>query len=121
MIILDSGHMFKLANLDGEVENIVQFVKREGPRYPGNVGHHPGTTMQEMLRVCISRAKYANNQIRCDETTYGVEHMRQAIRWFEERAARLHGRTLSGIIFPIENETTCPKCGHIHCDGGCRK
>lgn len=49
------------------------FVKREGEHFPGNVGHYPGTTMQEVLRVLIDRAKYVNSQIPCLETEMAIE------------------------------------------------
>src|SRR5258707_13345918 len=65
-----------LINLDGVCMQTLQFVKREGEGYPGNIGHHEGTTMQEVLRVLIDRAKYINGQIPCDETLLGIYNMR---------------------------------------------
>jgi hypothetical protein len=50
---LDPGHRYALANLDGDGEDMLTFVKREGMLYPGNVGSHAGTTMQEVLRALI--------------------------------------------------------------------
>ncbi len=45
MKIVDLGHEYTLDSLDGECENRVIFVKREGDGYPGNTGCHPGTTL----------------------------------------------------------------------------
>ena len=119
MKVLDAGHRFSLRHLDGNGEEILQFVKREGEGYPGNIGHCEGTTMQEVLRALISRAKYVDGQIPCHETDKGIELMRGALRWFEIRAARRHGRVFDykGII---EEADTCEKCGHIGCNGECR-
>lgn len=55
MKVIDPGHVYDLRSLDGEQLNRLVFVKREGPSYPGNVGHYPGTTMQEVLRALIDR------------------------------------------------------------------
>jgi energy-converting hydrogenase Eha subunit B len=121
MEILDPGHEYLLGSLDGgEPEGLV-FVKREGPGYPGNIGSHSGTTMQECLRALIDRAKYVNNQIPCSETMAAIDLMRSTILLFELRAARRHGRTLElSASGPIEDEPTCASCGHIGCAGTCR-
>lgn len=131
MKVIDEGHSFELAYLDSPLRtsSLLIFVKREGERYPGNIGHHPGTTMQECLRACIKRAIYVNNQIPCSETRRGIYHMRITIKEFEQRAAQLHGREfyhyvpLSGYSpseVPIEDLPTCIQCGHIGCNGECR-
>lgn len=120
MRVLDAGHRFALRHLDGDGEEILQFVKREGEGYPGNIGHCEGTTMQEVLRALISRAKYVDGQIPCYETDKGIELMRGALRWFEVRAARRHGRIFEDRRNDIELADTCEKCGHIGCEGGCR-
>ena len=119
MRVLDAGHKFALRHLDGPGEEVLQFVKREGKGYPGNVGHYEGTTMQEVLRALISRAKYVDGQIPCYETDKSIELMRGALRWFEVRAARRHGRVFE-CNEPIETADTCEKCGHIGCNGECR-
>jgi hypothetical protein len=136
MQVIDPGHQYVLYVLDsdqGYRENgdhgftpghngaLLTFVKREGSGYPGNVGHYPGTTMQEALRALIHRAKYVNAQIPCEETGQAIEHMRRAIELLELRAARRHGRTppiFKGTAF-VEYHPTCPKCGHIGCEGTC--
>lgn len=133
MRILDAGHEFMLNNLDGTrgEEQTLYFVKREGAGYPGNVGHHSGTTVQEVLRACISRLDYVNNQISDYETQTATEMLKRAIFKLEARAARKHGRSLAtlGLIHvPGTNEEmyftgniaellTCPVCGHIGCTG----
>lgn len=121
MRILDPGHSYVLDSLDGDVPGWLVFVKRQGNGYPGNVGSHAGTTMQECLRALIDRAKYVNNQIPCPETAAAVDLMRTTILLFELRAASRHGRSLS--LTPgrlIEDEPTCAQCGHIGCGGECR-
>ncbi len=118
MEIIDPGHEYTLASLDGAQENRLVFVKREGPGYPGNVGHHPGTTMQEVLRALIDRAEYVFNQIPCYETSDARWHMIQAVALFERRAAIRHGRTAPTPEDALHGKT-CPKCGHVGCDGSC--
>jgi hypothetical protein len=115
----DPGHVYWLSQLDvgsnDHLERRLIFVKRDQPpeAFPGNVGHHAGTTSQEVMRVLIDRAKYVDNQISCQANGLVIFHLRKAILALEERAAKRHGREL-GLTRPdIENEPTCPKCGHI--------
>jgi hypothetical protein len=124
MKILDPGHRYQMDELD-KTDNLtaeLQFVKREGINYPGNVGISPGVTIQEVLRCCINRAIYINMQIPSIHTLRGINHMRNVILEFEERAAERHGRQL---VYPlpldIENVPICKKCGHIQCQGSCRE
>jgi hypothetical protein len=93
--------------------------KREGPGYPGNVGSHPGTNIQEVLRVLIDRLKYLNNQIPDNHNSLALSDLREALWFLEHRAAERHGRFLKVWPWEIELEPTCRKCGHIGCDGTC--
>jgi hypothetical protein len=120
MKVLDPGHRFALRHLDGEGESVLQFVKREGEKYPGNVGHCEGTTMQEVLRALISRAKYVNDQIPCVETQAAIALMEGTVRLFEVRAAALHDRSINITVEEAVNGPTCAKCGHVGCEGSCR-
>jgi hypothetical protein len=43
MRIIDPGHDYILSVYDGEGEQRLTFMKREGPGFPGNIGHYPGT------------------------------------------------------------------------------
>lgn len=118
MKVLDPGHRYELAHLDGEGMSVLQFVKREGDKYPGNVGHCEGTTIQEVLRALIHRAAYVNSQISCPETSDSIYHMAQAIYVLERRAARLHGRPDPGLdesVFGVP----CRGCMHVGCNGAC--
>lgn len=126
MKVVDPGHVYDLAWLDGPVSyqasnpDRLVFVKREGPGYPGNSGHHPGTTMQEVLRAIIHRLKYVDAQIPDDRNETALGFLRLAMFNLEHRAAERHGRTLDVDIIPaIEDQPTCPKCLHIGCVGEC--
>lgn len=124
MIVIDPGHVYKLNSLDGPMSSggkldILQFVKREGKGYPGNIGHYPGTTTQEVLRVLIDRIKYVDNQIPDSRNRNVLINLREAIYHLELRAAARHGRELIRIDRPIEEMPVCSKCGHIGCDGSC--
>lgn len=110
--ILDRGHIYVLEALDGEFNQVLQFVKREGPNYPGNVGHHPGTTTQAVLRCLIERIQYVNNQIPDYRNDKAIELLREVILLFEQRAAERHGKILLKPEFPIETYDTAAN-GHI--------
>lgn len=116
MRVIDPGHVYELDSLDGEITNRLKFVKREGNKYPGNKGEHPGTTMQEVLRVLIHRAKYVNNQITCHETEQVIRLLANAIYQLEIRAAKRHGRLVDfSVEDAVSGSKKCKKCGHIGC------
>ena len=120
MIILDLGHDYLLEGVGGpELVNPPQritFVKNEGDAYPGNVGHHSGVMTQELLRVCIDRTKYLNDQGSCMETELALSAMRQALAWYEVRAARCRGTFIEGDYADVlDNAEVCPTCGHNQC------
>lgn len=118
MEVIDPGHKYLLDSLDGPCEQTLTFVKREGPKYPGNVGSYPGTTIQEVLRVLINRLEYVNNQLPCFETQVARESLIMAIGWLERRAARIHGRKDPSVHDAVYGEK-CPKCGHVGCQESC--
>jgi hypothetical protein len=116
MQVLDPGHEYLLDSLDGAQENRLVFVKREGEKYPGNVGSHPGTTMQEVLRALIDRAKYVNNQIPCVETKSVIAYMEHIIWLLEMRASHNHGIWEHFSNQEAAYGQTCKQCGHIKCN-----
>lgn len=117
MTELDAGHTYTVKVLDGlpGQTDVIQFVKREGDKYPGNKGHHCGTTMQEVLRACICRAMYVNNQIPCKETENAINAMMEAVWLFEIRAARVHNRQFVGGADQAVFGLACDTCGHVQC------
>lgn len=122
MTVIDPGHEYLLDSLDGEQTNRLVFVKREGEKYPGNVGSHPGTTFQEVLRALIDRAIYVQAQAPCPETAALIRHLTASVVVLESRAARMHGR---GDTFSVADAVSgagkCRSCGHVGCSGRCRK
>lgn len=123
METIDPGHVYALTCLDSpgvDRKVMLTFVKREGEGYPGNEGHFPGTTTQEVLRALIDRTKYVNNQIYDQRNMQVLYHLRCAILELELRAAKRHGRKLFDFdLSKIENKMVCRKCGHIGCEGEC--
>ncbi len=115
MKIIDPGHIYDLQVLDhyrfGETHRLV-FVKREGDKFPGNVGHYAGTNMQEVLRAIRHRLGYLNNQIPDPRNLEAMELVERTIFLLEERAAERHGR-----MPPTQKESvygsTCQVCGHV--------
>jgi hypothetical protein len=139
MKIIEPGHIYELNWLDGKprgftdgafpvaewtFQNQLIFVKREGDKYPGNKGHHPGTNIQEVVRALIDRVKYLDNQIQHERNTFVLQHLRAVIHQLELRAAQRHNRELRlsiNEIFNIEILDVCNKCGHIGCEGECHE
>ena len=129
MKVLDPGHYYELGNLDGTTpDRYLQFVKREGPNFPGNVGHGPGTTLQEVLRACCDRLRYVNAQgaqlkqsaLARSYSYEALVNLQQAILCLERRAAERHGRDPLTIDREMaETGPTCKKCNHVGCEGGC--
>jgi len=122
MRVLDPGHQYALTHLDGNLEELLTFVKREGPGYPGNVGSHPGTNLQEVIRACMDRIRYLDGQIHDVANTEALQSLRNALWALEMRAAYRHGRILPFNLYgKIEIEPTCHKCGHVGCESSCDK
>lgn len=137
MKVIDPGHIYELAWLDGlpyllttgdsltdktayqQGSNTLVFVKREGDKFPGNIGHHAGTNIQEVLRALMDRLKYLDNQIHDERNNVCIEYLRRTIWLLEDRAAERHGREFDYFPNNIELEPTCNKCGHIGCMGDC--
>lgn len=115
MKVLDPGHVFALAQYDGDGEQRLTFMKREGAGYPGNAGHFAGTNCQEVLRALIARVSYLQEQIPCEENRIILSDLRDALLRFESRAAQRHGHTLAPQAGPIETWATCGTCGHVGC------
>lgn len=120
MRVFDPGHVYLLEQLDGDEHEVLHFVKRQGEAYPGNVGHHPGTTTQEVLRVLIDRTKYVQAQLPCAANVHLLANLRHSIWVLERRAAERHGRELQCSWHEIELMPTCARCGHLECEGRCR-
>lgn len=117
---LESGHIYQLQTLDGEAAQILIFVKRIGEKYPGNLlPAHQGTTVQEVLRSCVARLLYVNNQLPNEHTHLARLNIEGAIFELESRAAELAKRDAGFSIHEAVYGTTCSKCGHIQCKGEC--
>jgi hypothetical protein len=116
MRVVDPGHEYLLDVLDETLADdaeSLRFVKREGDGYPGNVGHHPGTNMQEVLRALIDRLRYVNGQIHDNRNLLALENLQAAIFHLECRAAARHHRPIAFEQEGIELLPTCSACGHI--------
>src|SRR3954469_9063701 len=100
--ILDAGHRYWLEVLDivGDSRKgaeMLTFVKRQGPRYPGNSSYYPGTNCQEVLRALIDRVKHLNGQAADEHNAAILRSLREALWLFESRAAKRYGRTLPSL------------------------
>lgn len=131
MKVIDPGHLYELYQLDqpddGHEDDpqILMFVKRVGPEYPGNEGPaHHGVTTQEVLRALIDRMIYVENQKPYDLNEDVIRQLRACLYYLEWRAAELRGEEIPPwgpigephwIRYDIENEPTCSTCGHIRC------
>jgi hypothetical protein len=121
--IVDPGHLFALDSLDGEIGQLLQFVKRVGEKYPGNEAPpYPGCTSQEVLRALIARTIYVNNQESNPHNTIALRGLRMALCALETRAAERRGEVAEFFALvggdaekSIESHPTCSTCGHIAC------
>ena len=127
MKVIDPGYTYLLDSIDGGEPVPLTFVKRDSPpeKYPGNVGHYPGTQIQEVLRALVERGTYLQGQFPCPETETLVNLMRTGICLLETRTRRVRGQPgLDVPVLGIESAPTCEDCGHIGCldhpvgDGG---
>ena len=113
---LDFGHTYRLDSYDGDLDQVLQFMKREGKNYPGNVGSYPGTNMQEVIRVLIDHLKYVDNQKPHYANILVLQLLRNCLFLLELRAKQQRGESLSiGVSATIENLDTCSICGHVQC------
>lgn len=124
MRVIDPGHLYELENLDGSPRDplsLLRFVKRIGEKFPGNEGQgYPGTISQEPIRALINRTAYVDRQRPHPRNQLAIDHLRQALRELEMRAAEERGDVRA--VFQISSAgkpellSTCEGCGHIACD-----
>lgn len=122
MRVVEPGHMYACKTLDfDEAEIYLQFVKRIGAKYPGNVPPpYGGTTIQEVCRVLIDRLKYVDEQQFAFENFHAIALLRQIILLMEQRASRVGDYEISAVSAGIEHLETCREHLHIQC-GKCQK
>jgi hypothetical protein len=120
MKIIDPGHEYLAEGVGGSSPQRIAFVKNRGEKYPGNHGEpHGGILSQELMRILIDRAAYLNGQGSCAETEHALSALRQALAWFEVRAARCRGEHIDlNHASELEHEPTCAICGHNRCARG---
>lgn len=94
MKIIDPGHEYELASIDGELPQRIKFVKR----FRG-VENHPGTTNQEVLRMLIDRVMRLNLEQPWNGNLEIVQHLRAALVLHEARA----------LLRKVEKEELCPE------------
>lgn len=115
--ILDPGHEYVISGIGGGEPQFIKFVKNLGEKYPGNKPPaHGGMQTQDLIRIGIDRTEYLNSQGSCFETEMALAALRQALAWYEARAARCMGEHLQAEhMEDIEKLRTCNICGHIAC------
>lgn len=118
--IIDPGHVFRLLVLDkveGKESNLlhaIQFVKREGDKFPGNKGAHEGTTLQAVIRALHSRVAYLHSQHPADYNLDVMENLKMAHYHLEERAAYRHGVAYELTPCQSLDAPMCQTCGHTY-------
>lgn len=58
--------------------------------------HEHGTTLEEMLRVCIERLKALNERFSCRENAIAITKMQEALLWLNERTRERRERGVEG-------------------------
>lgn len=119
MKVIDRGHIYELASLDGGAPQTLVFVKRFDPkdpsRFPGNFNAHPGTTLQNVIRALLERMRYLQGQIWCVENFIGIPLLRIVLWLLEFRAGRRHGKFYVHRLKFSEVAPMCQNCGHTDC------
>lgn len=118
---LDAGHKYRLFTLDGDVGQVLTFVKRHDPenpdRFPGNENSYPGTTLQSVIRVLIDRTTYLQGQIPCEENIAVINNLQNCLFLLEHRAMRRHGLDASQLTqHKASFGAMCHVCGHVACN-----
>ncbi len=120
MRVIEPGHLYELGCLDdeGRSDQFLRFVKRVGDKYPGNrAPAWSGTTLQEVMRALIDRARYVSGQIPCAETEAAIGLLEGALLLFEIRAKRVKGHMLdTPLLADVVDGAICPTCGHVMCE-----
>ena len=117
--ILDPGHKYKLFTLDGELDQILTFVKRFDPehpeKFPGNTEAYPGTTLQAVIRCLLNRVTYLQNQIPHNNNLAITSRLLECLWLLEDRAAERHGWSFDYRPEDMMKMPMCPHCGHVVC------
>ena len=117
MKVIDPGHHYRLNILDERAGaapvRYLTFVKRQGSNYPGNDTSYPGTIIQDVVRCCIDRLKYVDNQIPHWANDVAIRLLRTVIWVLEVRAAERHGKGFLGSKGNIEDEPVSSENGHL--------
>jgi hypothetical protein len=116
MEILDTGHKYRLHNLDGEGYQILTFVKRQGVKFPKNLNAYAGTTSQDVIRCLLERGRYVQSQTFSIENIVVIFCLLIALWFLEFRAARRHGILYLHSFSFAENAPMCVLCTHTVCN-----
>ena len=108
MRVIDPGHRYQLATLDGEVNAELVFVKRLV--VPGRTDAHPGVTCQEVIRALIDRVKFLDAEAPHRVNEQIIKNLRAAFVLFEARA--LERKVSKGLLNP-EEVAVNPHDGHF--------
>lgn len=115
MTTVDHGHVYSLLPIDGTDAQALTFVKREGPGYPGNIGHHSGTNCQSVIRALCDRVRYLQNQIPHPNNLHILDYLMRSNWLLEQRAAERHGLSFNLTPEQAIEMPMCPVCGHVVC------
>ena len=72
----------------------VTFYKMNEPE--ANMAYEHGTTLEEMLRVCIERLQDLNGRFSSRENALAVTKMQEALMWLNERTRERKSRGVEG-------------------------
>jgi len=85
--VVEPGHVYELQHLGAEGHETLTFCRRNSAAIT-HESEHPGTNVQEVLRVLIDRSVFLNHVLRCMETEDAIQFLRMALECFEARALR---------------------------------
>ena len=98
MQVITTGHKYALANFEGGIEQVLQFIEKvptaEGSKELRTV--NDGTTNEEVLKVLIDRLQYLNGKFPCRENAIVITKLEESLMWLNKRTSDRLARNVEG-------------------------
>jgi len=87
MKTLIPGSLYELESVEGKSIQTIQFISKEKDiANPVKlITIQDGTTVEEMLKVCIEQLQYLFDKQPCIETRFAITECKDALNWLDKR------------------------------------
>lgn len=102
MKIIEQGHIYELANFEGDEHQKVTFIKKDikgdsTNRDTTNLETvYDGTTNGEVLTMMIDRMTYLQSKMPCRENALVITKLEEALMWLNKRTQDRIARNVEG-------------------------